>query len=385
MNHDPHHDTGGNHAGTPAGNSTAADDRRAKIQPEYIIIPSARREPWWRRIGGGSLTISLIIHAAFIALAIFVLRFVVDTHRSEPETYPMPGGGGGGKSAEAKIAMQRRMNEVRAPLRVTHCGTNAEVLLPDVQGVSGFLTQASYSTMGGGGIGGGEGGVNGSGRGTLSGDGIGIGRGPGSAPGIVSMFGKPLQARRLAVVLDVSGSMHRWLPTVVAEANKISGGCPIVLFYGCGIKEPTDGAPQRQTPEAARGRDFEEFWRRTFNRDGAPPSSNPGDPLPSEAVFRVFDDRKDTFYFERMGVAWSWLALTSQKVREADAIYWFADFQDPVDEAQLLEVQKLLLRRKQKLYVHASGSSQPSLDAVTRMLVQPTGGEVLKVELRPAQ
>lgn len=384
MKHDLHQATARDAGSGKDGHTGPADAGQAEIQQEYIIFPGGGRERWWRRIGGGSLTVSLIIHGAFIALAIFVLRFVVDTHKSEPENYPLPGGGGGGKSAEAKIAAQRRMNEVRTPqARVLTDVSSAAVSLPDVQGVSGFLTKASYSTMGGGGVGGGEGGVNGSGRGALSGNGNGQGIGPGSAHGFVSMFGKTLQARRLAVVLDVSGSMHPWLPAVVAEANKISGGCPIVLFYGCGIKDAEDRSLERASPQAARGRDFEAFWRRTFTRDGAGASSS--DPIPAEPVFRVFDDRKDTSYFDRMGVAWSWLALTSQKVREADAIYWFADFQDPVEEARLLEVQKLLLRRKQKLYVHASGSSNPSLEAVTRLLVQPTGGEVLKVDLRRAQ
>jgi hypothetical protein len=33
------------------------------------------------------------------------------------------------------------------------------------------------------------------------------------------------------------------------------------------------------------------------------------------------------------------------------------------------------------MYVHASGDANPALEAVNAMLVKPTGGEVLKVEL----
>lgn len=117
-----------------------------------------------------------------------------------------------------------------------------------------------------------------------------------------------------------------------------------------------------------------EFWQRTFRGGG-------DDPIPNEELFKVFDGRKDTWYFGGTSTGYSWLALTSPKVREADAIYWFADFQDRVDQSQLFEVQKVLKERKQKLYMHASGGSNPSLKAVNTVLVKPTCGEILKVEL----
>jgi hypothetical protein len=49
-----------------------------------------------------------------------------------------------------------------------------------------------------------------------------------------------------------------------------------------------------------------------------------------------------------------------------------------VTEVRILAVQKILPGLKQKFYVHASGGSHPSLDAVNRLLIQSTGGEVMK-------
>jgi hypothetical protein len=335
----------------------------------------------WNRLGGGSLMLSLTMHACFVIIAIFVIQTILIPAPVEQELEFLPGGGGGGKTSVAKMAANHRAISRTQPLmRIVANSPGGQISLPDVQTTSGVFTAPGSTLISGGGMGGGESGVHGKGVGGAFGDGFGKCFGPGTTPGFVAMFGKIIKAQKLAVVLDVSGSMHRYLPTVVKEANKVSGGCPIVLFYGCGLTETDDRSIERKRAEPARGREFTEFWQRTFG--GAGGTRSPNTPAPSDEVFKVFDGRQDTWYFERVGISYSWLALTSSKVREADAIYWFSDFQDAVSEAQLLELQKTLKYRKQKLYVHASGGANPSLAAVTDMLVKPSGGEVLQVEIK---
>jgi len=335
----------------------------------------------WQRLGGGSLMLSLSLHAIFVVIAILVIQRVILPAPVEQEVEFLPGGGGGGKTSVAKMAANHRaISRTQPLLRLVANNAGGQISLPDVQTTSGMFTAPGAALISGGGMGGGEGGRHGKGAGASFGDGFGKGRGPGTTPGFVAMFGKIIKARKLAVVLDVSGSMHRYLPAVVQEANKVSGGCPMVLFYGCGLTETGDRSIERKRAEPARGREFTEFWQRTFGGAGWRPSRNT--PVPGDEVFKVFNGRKDTWYFESVGIAHSWLALTSSKVQEADAIYWFSDFQDAVSETQLLEVQKILKNRKQKLYVHASGGANPSLGAVTDMLVKPTGGEVLQVEIK---
>jgi hypothetical protein len=70
----------------------------------------------------------------------------------------------------------------------------------------------------------------------------------------------------------------------------------------------------------------------------------------------------------------------SKEVEDADAIYWFADFQDKVDESMMKDVVKRMKARKQKLYIHASTKGR-SYEQVVAGLVEPTGGEVIEVEL----
>ena len=348
---------------------------------EFMVYAPRKKESYLRRIGGGSLTLSILIHVILILVALFIIKFAADQKKEEVVDF-LPGGGGGGKSNQAKVASKRKSVSMSVPKsRIVSTSSTATVTLPDVPmdttttGISGFAMPSA------GGMGGGEGGLKGSGKGGLMGSGFGTGVGPGRGAGFVSMFGKKLDSRRLAVVLDVSKSMHPFIPTVVKEANKISGGCPIVMFYGCGLTQPKDTNVKRQRSEKASGRDFEQFWRVTF---GGAADKDKKDPLPTKEVFDVFNDRRDTFFFEKIG-NYAWLALTSKELGNADAIYWFADFKDPVDKEQLEDLAKTMLQRRQKLYVHASGNDPKSLSLVEEIVVKPTGGQVLKIDIKPVK
>ena len=56
---------------------------------------------WWNRIGGGSLTISIIVHAVVILIAVLV---VITKYFTPPEPIQfLPGGGGGGKGNDARM------------------------------------------------------------------------------------------------------------------------------------------------------------------------------------------------------------------------------------------------------------------------------------------
>ena len=81
-----------------------------------------------------------------------------------------------------------------------------------------------------------------------------------------------------------------------------------------------------------------------------------------------------------LGTGYTWTALLSEQVRQADAIYWFSDFQDRVDFQQVMVVKENLLRRKQKLYIqpYMHGTS---FDLVKSQLVEPTGGDVIEAIL----
>ncbi len=365
----------------PENGFPEADQDQFADALEFQVYAPRQKESYLRRIGGGSLTMSLLVHAVLILIAFFLVKFAVDQKKEEVVDF-LPGGGGGGKSNQAKMASHRKSVSMSVPkTRIVSTSSTAAVTLPDVPMENTNSSLSGFAMPSAGGMGGGEGGLKGSGKGGLMGSGFGTGVGPGHGAGFVSMFGKKLDSRRLAVVLDVSKSMHPFIPTVVKEANKISGGCPIVMFYGCGLTESKDTSIERKRSEKAAGKDFERFWRVTF---GTVADKDKKDTLPTKDVFDVFNDRRDTFYFEKIG-NYAWLALTSKELDNADAIYWFADFKDPVDKGQLEDLAKTMLKRRQKLYVHASGNDPKSLSLVEEIVVKPTGGQVLKIDIKPVK
>ena len=158
---------------------------------EFATFTPRAREPYWRRIGGGSLGLSIFVHAIFVMVALFIIKFSMQSKKEEPPSF-QSSGGGGGKSNQAKTASKRKAVTMNAPKsRIAANVSTSAIILPDVQmmstdvGVSGF-------TMPSGGMGGGENGLKGKGKNGLMGDSVGPGTGPGHGPGFVSL---PLSIR----------------------------------------------------------------------------------------------------------------------------------------------------------------------------------------------
>jgi hypothetical protein len=138
-----------------------------------------KKGSYWRRMGGGSLMVSLVIHALLVIIAIFVIHTITVIRIVEPEHKFLSGGGGGGKSTVEKAGANRRQMSVRQPLsRIVSSGGNSEITLPPMQSINRNLTMSGVALMSGGGMGGGEGGLRGKGAGGAFGDSFGKGFGP---------------------------------------------------------------------------------------------------------------------------------------------------------------------------------------------------------------
>ena len=338
---------------------------------------------WWQRMGGGSLTVSLIIHAIVILIAILIVRTVIT---NPPETVDfLPGGGGGGKGSDARIAEKRRAATMSAPrTRTVSVANNASVSLPDLQtSMSDFNSLAQAAPMGGG-IGGGSGGLRGKGSGGLMGDGRGNGVGPGIGSGFVSIPMLFSKHRRMAVVLDISTSMYPFLPIVIKEVDKVAPGSIVVLHYGCGLK---DDEVQKPGIESTNDRNFEKDRIVSSLLESGSTAMNQQE---REALLALVKKRPKTYYVPSSGVGSTWIALTDVKLKDVDAIYWFADFADDLSKQRMEDVGRKLRGRKQKLYIHPSNpqwlvGGDPlavNVSMVENELVKPTGGVVLKFEIK---
>ncbi|MBP7948853.1 MAG: terpene cyclase/mutase family protein [Verrucomicrobiales bacterium] len=155
---------------------------------EFATYVPRQKPSYWKRIGGGSLMLSLLIHIVFILIAIFLITFVIKTKKDDENVDFLPGGGGGGKSTEAKVASKRRAVSMSQPKsRIAANVTSSSVTLPDVQTMSADTTMTGLTMPTAGGVGGGEGGLRGKGKGGLLGDGYGKGVGPGHGVGFVGL------------------------------------------------------------------------------------------------------------------------------------------------------------------------------------------------------
>lgn len=364
----------------------------AVAEPVVLAEHPIRRQPnrlvrMWRSIGGGSLTLSIIIHAGLLVLAGFV---VFATQALDKQVDFLPGGGTRqGAEASADLAHQVQMKRQQVikktpPMqRLVSTSISASLTLPETP--PDMLSMPDISSLAGGGkLGSGGYGTGGAGGGFGNGHGLGGMSGMTFKP--MMMFGKELKdTRKIAVVMDVSRSMTRYLPLVAKELDKVAYGSTLVLYFGCGLAKPKGKIDDDINPTSSEK--FRTFWQVW---EGKTPLNtpaderkkfkyNPGLPMPLEDIFNQMEKRRNTYFVEFNGITYAWAALMSKEVMEADTIYWFADFMDKVDSEQMEAVLKKLKTRKQKLYIHASQQGR-SFAQVRDELVIPSGGEVIETK-----
>jgi hypothetical protein len=344
---------------------------------------------YWKKIGAGSFMLSLAIHAGLLAAAAVVFTTVVTADKAVDF---LPGGGSkAGQEASQTLAntlQQKKRNSLRrtTPMqKIVSTNSSAAISLPDVPPDPIDMPEMS-SMMGGGAMGSGGFGSSGSGGGFGNGQGIGGMKGVTFKP--IIMFGKDLKARKIAVILDVSGSMTPHLTKVVKELDRVAAGSRVMLYVGCGVATPKDGkrldkdAIKTSSKSKDDDKNFEVFWRKSHPPKvpaGAPPPDPKQGPVQEEAVYSLMHNRSETYFMKSQGIEYAWISLLARELGDADALYWFSDFQDKVDNEQLENVLRTLKRRKQKLFIHASVKGN-SFERVRDALVIPTGGEVIEAE-----
>ncbi|WP_232289524.1 hypothetical protein [Verrucomicrobium spinosum] len=148
---------------------------------------------YWRKVGGGSLGLSLLIHLAILVGAYFMVQTVVQ--KETPVDF-LPGGGSkAGQAASASLNAQlkqkKQSNLTKSPplKRVVSSASSTAIALPDLPMDSLDMPEMSSPTSGGlSGGAFGSGGFGGSGSGGGFGNGVGMGGGKGFAP--MTVFGR---------------------------------------------------------------------------------------------------------------------------------------------------------------------------------------------------
>lgn len=372
-------------ADTPESMEGSSSDSAVVPIPAFAPVRQPNRfVRLWRTVGGGSLTLSILIHAGLLVVAGFV---VFASQVFDKQVDFLPGGGTQqGREASAdlahKVQMKRQQKLQKSPPKQRLISTSLDATLTLPEAPLDVLDMPDLSSLSGGGKLGSSGfGIGGAGGGF--GNGVGMGALSGRSFKPLMMFGKELKdTRKMAVVMDVSRSMTKFLPLVAKELDKVAFGSPLVLYFGCGLMKPPPKLDDEINPVSSDK--FRAFWQawegKTSLKLPAAERRNirydPAKPMPLEAIFELMSKRQNTWFVEFNGITFASTALMSKEVMEADTIYWFADFMDRVDSEQMKTVLKTLKKRKQKLYIHASKEGR-SFVQVRDELVIPSGGEVI--------
>ncbi len=183
----------------------------------------------WKRVGGGSFTVSLIVHGLLVLVAGSII-WQQATKKEEEVSFLSGGGGGQGERTRKMRPMQ-----LKSPTVKLSAATGGSISLPDTSSTladmgSMTLTNTMSGTPGsGGGWGGGSGGGNGLG--------IGKGMGPGKGIGFTASFlGIKAVGNNFIFCIDTSGSMRTNLQaggieTLRKELKKVISELPSTVNF----------------------------------------------------------------------------------------------------------------------------------------------------------
>ncbi len=147
--------------------------------------PRRRKIGFWSRIGGGSLTIAILVHVILlIAGAFIIFQYIQPTEKTVDFMPPGGGGGGGGSERGLEHEVKKKQRAQIIPSsnvkRVFAEGAVSNFSIPDPG--DSFGEMSSLSSISGGGLSGGFGGAG-------TGDGLGNGTGGGKGDGKGLGFG----------------------------------------------------------------------------------------------------------------------------------------------------------------------------------------------------
>lgn len=193
------------------------------------------------------------------------------------------------------------------------------------------------------------------------------------------IFGRKVEATKLGVILDVSGSGHPHLAGAVTEIQQAFPDAILLLYPGCGMTD-------FQGDSGFEIRKYSTITEKDLGASIADHST----PVQIKKALKIPEFEKmtrrpavkDTLY-----VAWyvsstsaggmigkTQVAFEDLMKRGVDTIYWFADFADAVDKTALDKVASQLRNRKIKLHVH-NFAGKPIKKEVVEM-AEKTGGTV---------
>ena len=217
--------------------------------------------------------------------------------------------------------------------------------------------------------------VTGSVGGTGTGTGTSTGTGKGTGRSGMKLFGVEVQAKKLGVLVDISGSMQAYIPAVMAEIFKSFPDADVVFMNGCGLEDWNTALKRWTESNEQEQKTAKENKKRFIGPKSMPKprvvrfnSSEASDSPAIRGTMSYGGFRKDypDLYdkLARRGNTWmvtsfsdshaAGLAFDQFARRKVEAIYWFADFGDPVVGPAAEEAAKLVLDNQMEIIIHST-------------------------------
>jgi hypothetical protein len=170
------------------------------------------------------------------------------------------------------------------------------------------------------------------------------------------IYDSTVYAGRLAVVLDNSRSMTRYLHPLRDEISRDFTGTHFVEVDGCLLERPALNPWFFSAPAP----DVNPF---------TPDRHIPAVPQPGDSPHSTF-------------LRWTRDAPAALRcmvdLMKADSIYWFCDFDDSADNKVMEEIASHLLASKTRLYIHTLDKKVP---AVLATLATESGGKIVRKKI----
>lgn len=211
--------------------------------------------------------------------------------------------------------------------------------------------------------------------GTGKGTGLGTGGGGKGLGGGKQLFGVSIQARKLGVIADISGSMQANIPRVMTEIFKNFPDADVVFVNGCGMMDWEDALRKFEEEKEAKEKTAKEQKEKYTGPKSMPKpqlvkftSAEASDSPPIRGTRSYGGFRKDypDWYDKLAGRNNTWfvtsfansyataLAFEHLARRKVEAIYWYADFADPITGKVAEETAKMVQDYKIEVLLHST-------------------------------
>ena len=220
--------------------------------------------------------------------------------------------------------------------------------------------------------------LTGSVGGTGSGTGTGTGTGKGAARATVKLFGVEVKAQKLGVIIDISKSMQKYTPQLTAEIFEKFPDADVIFTNGGGmmdwpdaLKKFNDEVEENKKKAKENKKEYRgpsKMEKPVLGRFNGSEASDwvpiRGSKIGHENYRGLKEDYPELYdKLSKRGNAWFissfqdangvYLAFQELIRRKAEAIYWFSDFESPVEGQEAEKVAALITEKQIEVILHS--------------------------------